>query len=170
MAPIKTKEKNINHSFHNIDIGRDMKLIAIFIAVLILFLIPARAAENEVVTETVTMPRNTALSSVGYKILRVLGTISMFLNLIPIIGIILSLVFFILFSPFYIIGFAMVFIDLLLFKLPRLILMIIHFILKIPHYTVRSFHRILNLPGMLTKDVKIFFEGLGDLPGIFLQL
>jgi hypothetical protein len=42
--------------------------------------------------------------------------------------------------------------------------------MRIPHYVVGSFHVILKIPGMLIKDVGVFFKGLSDLPGIFLQL
>ena len=186
MAPIKTKEKNINHSFHNIDIGRDMKLITIVVAVLILFLIPARAAENEIVTETVTMPRELVLLSTGAKIiliiLEMMSTLVsmgvMLASVIPLLGIIIALciviVHIIFCLPWYVVAYGMIFLDLILgIFLPsplRLILRSFHLIMKIPHYAMGSFHLMLHSPTLLLKDIRVFFEGLKDLPGIFLQL
>jgi hypothetical protein len=51
-----------------------------------------------------------------------------------------------------------------------LILMIFHFMMRIPHYVMGSFHLMLHSPTLLLKDIRVFFEGLKDLPGILLQL
>ena len=151
--------------------------MSIFVVVMILFLIPARAAENKSVMETVTMPRERIASTIGQVILTVLNmitTIISFVAIIPILGWILGplllIVFLLLFGWLYLIGYALVFTDLIIFKLPHLILMIFHFITKIPHYVMGSFHLMLHSPTLLLKDIKVFFEGLKDLPGIFRQL
>jgi hypothetical protein len=173
-------KKNILITF---SINRDMKLItvlkliSIFVVVMLFFLIPARAAENKLVMETKTMPREGIFSTIGQFILTVLNmitTIISFIAIIPILGWILGplllIVFLLLFGWWYLIGYALVFADLIIFKLPHLILMIFHFMMRIPHYVMGSFHVMLHSPNIFINDIKVFFEGLKDLPGIFLQL
>jgi hypothetical protein len=155
-----------------------LKLISISVVIMILFLIPARAAENKSVMETKTMPREGIFSTTGQVILTVLNMITTFnglITMIPVLGWILGPFLFIFFFIclgwwLYIVAYGLIFIDLFLPNLPHLILMIFHFIMRIPHYVVGSFHVILKIPGMLIKDVGVFFKGLSDLPGIFLQL
>ena len=154
-----------------------LKLISISVIIMILFLIPARAAENRLVMETKTMPREGIFSTTGQVILTVLNmitTIISFIAIIPFLGWILGplllIGFLLLFGWSYLIGYALVFADLIIFKLPHLILMIFHFMMRIPHYVMGSFHLMLHSPTLLLKDIRVFFEGLKDLSGILLEL